>query len=257
MTGHDNGLVTIALAEADDTCREQSRSPCTTYRTLLRHFRHETGHYFWDRLVRDRGRLGLAGRCSATTARIRPGSSSLLWRRCTADWQSRSSAYATSHPWEARRDLGPLCAHRRHAGDHPGLRRVDASCRDAGRRLDASVESDPYRAAGISQLIDAWLPLSLALNSLKSRDGPVRSYPFVLSPRRSISWARSRSSSKPSETSADPSARRSPAPVRSDRRARGTTRHAGRRYPLICRLTAQLAVAVAQAARVTTIFGTL
>ena len=23
------------------------------YRTLLGHFRHEVGHYYWDRLVRD------------------------------------------------------------------------------------------------------------------------------------------------------------------------------------------------------------
>ena len=58
MTGHDNGLITIALAEADDVRREQSRvSMHEPYRTLLGHFRHEVGHYFWDRLVRDVGKL--------------------------------------------------------------------------------------------------------------------------------------------------------------------------------------------------------
>ena len=58
MTGHDNGLITIALAEADDAAREQRRVAMhEPYRTLLGHFRHETGHYFWDRLVRDRGQL--------------------------------------------------------------------------------------------------------------------------------------------------------------------------------------------------------
>ena len=58
MTGHDNGLITIALAEADDAAREQRRVAMhEPYRTLLGHFRHETGHYFWDRLVRDRDQL--------------------------------------------------------------------------------------------------------------------------------------------------------------------------------------------------------
>src|SRR5215207_4522163 len=58
MTGHDNGLITIALAEADDAERERRRTAMgEPYRTLLGHFRHEVGHYYWDRLVRDEGRL--------------------------------------------------------------------------------------------------------------------------------------------------------------------------------------------------------
>jgi hypothetical protein len=58
MTGHDNGVITISLAEADDAYRERTRVAMhEPYRTLLGHFRHEIGHYFWDRLVRDRDRL--------------------------------------------------------------------------------------------------------------------------------------------------------------------------------------------------------
>ena len=52
MTGHNNGLITLALKEADDAVREQVREAMgEPYRTLLGHFRHESGHYFWDRLV--------------------------------------------------------------------------------------------------------------------------------------------------------------------------------------------------------------
>ena len=51
-TGHANGLVTLDIKEADDAHREkirvQMREP---YRTLLGHFRHEVGHYYWDRLI--------------------------------------------------------------------------------------------------------------------------------------------------------------------------------------------------------------
>lgn len=58
MTGHEDGLIAIRAAEADDATREQVRvSMNEPYRTMLGHFRHETGHYIWDKLVRDGGRL--------------------------------------------------------------------------------------------------------------------------------------------------------------------------------------------------------
>src|SRR5277367_2390273 len=58
MTGHDNGLITLALDEADDAEREKRRTTMhEPYRTLAGHFRHEVGHYFWDVLVRDGGLL--------------------------------------------------------------------------------------------------------------------------------------------------------------------------------------------------------
>ena len=52
LTGHDSGLITIALKEADDPAREKARDEMgEPYRTLLGHFRHEIGHYYWDRIV--------------------------------------------------------------------------------------------------------------------------------------------------------------------------------------------------------------
>src|SRR3984957_13799183 len=58
MTGHDNGLITLALEEADDAEREKRRTTMhEPYRTLVGHFRHEVGHYYWDVLVRDGGLL--------------------------------------------------------------------------------------------------------------------------------------------------------------------------------------------------------
>ena len=117
MTGHDNGLVTIALAEADDAYREQSRVAMhEPYRTLLGHFRHETGHYFWDRLVRDRGRLEA---CRAMFGDDRQDYGKALQayydNGAPSDWQSRLlSMYATSHPWE---DFAESWAHYLHIVD--------------------------------------------------------------------------------------------------------------------------------------------
>ena len=54
LTGHDSGIITIALAEADDAEREARRTGMgEPYRTLLGHFRHEIGHHYWDLLVQD------------------------------------------------------------------------------------------------------------------------------------------------------------------------------------------------------------
>ena len=58
LTGHADGVITVNIAEADDAERERCRvSMHEPYRTLLGHFRHEIGHYYWDRLVRDSSSL--------------------------------------------------------------------------------------------------------------------------------------------------------------------------------------------------------
>ena len=47
LTGDDNGLITIAIEEADDAERERRRTHMgEPYRTVLGHFRHEVGHDF-------------------------------------------------------------------------------------------------------------------------------------------------------------------------------------------------------------------
>jgi hypothetical protein len=46
--GRDNGLITIALEEADDAKRERRRTQMgEPYRSLHGHFRHDVGRYFW------------------------------------------------------------------------------------------------------------------------------------------------------------------------------------------------------------------
>ncbi len=80
MTGHDNGLITLHVAEADDAEREKRRNQLgEPYRTLVGHFRHEIGHYYWDRLVRDaRPARRLPRRVRRRARRLRPGPATLL-----------------------------------------------------------------------------------------------------------------------------------------------------------------------------------
>ena len=61
FTGHHNGVITLDLAEGDDVHREQLRIAMDEpYRTLLGHFRHEIGHYYFYRLVDTVGGLPAA-----------------------------------------------------------------------------------------------------------------------------------------------------------------------------------------------------
>ena len=187
MTGHDNGLITIALAEADDAERERRRTAMgEPYRTLQGHLRHEVGHYYWDRLVADRGAFD---EFRAMFGDERAG----LWRgaegalcaqprrplgRCLCQLLRPGPPVGG-----LRRDLGALPAHRRHAGDRRA-RSGSGSIRTAAKvdDLSAEVDFDVYRVQGIEPIVEAWLPLSFAVNSLNRSMGLPDLYPFVLSP---------------------------------------------------------------------------
>jgi hypothetical protein len=184
ITGHANGLITIALQEADDVEREKMRKSLgEPYRTLLGHFRHESGHYFWDLLVRDSGQLE-ACRALFGDERIDYGKSLKAYyiHGAPADWPGRFvSAYATMHPWE---DFAETWAHYLHLLDTletAGAHGVEVHPRDRGGTIRAVVNFDPYLTKDFDPVIGNWLPLSLAVNSLNRSMGQPDLYPFVLS----------------------------------------------------------------------------
>jgi hypothetical protein len=183
LTGHDTGLITINLNEADDAYREQLRhSMGEPYRTLLGHFRHEVGHYFWDLLVRDAGKLE---ECRAVFGDERRDYAEALEHHyaqgAPADWQiDYISAYATAHPWE---DFAETWAHYLHMVDTLetassfGLR-IRPAMKNKSMRAD--IDFDPHHAA-VATMIQAWLPLTFALNNLNRSMGHADLYPFILS----------------------------------------------------------------------------
>ncbi|MCV2355991.1 putative zinc-binding peptidase [Paucibacter sp. B2R-40] len=182
LTGHDNGVITLNIAEADDARREQVRMQMhEPYRTLLGHFRHEIGHYYWDRLVRDTPWLA---EFRALFGDERADYGQALQAHYAApklDWPlSFVSAYASSHPWE---DWAECWAHYLHiqdgldtaaawglqlANDVPGMPVLNA------RGLD------PAAADVRADLIEQWLPVSQFVNAMDRSLGSSDSYPFVL-----------------------------------------------------------------------------
>jgi len=102
-TGHDNGTITINIIEADAVEREKARvSLGEPQRTLLGHFRHEIGHYYWDVLVKNRRE----DECIAVFGdHNSPDYETALEQYYEAgprtNWADDSiSEYATMHPWE-------------------------------------------------------------------------------------------------------------------------------------------------------------
>ena len=186
MTGHDHGLITLALEEADDVERENRRTTMhEPYRTLLGHLRHEVGHYYWDILVRDGGQLD---GCRAIFGDERVDYAAALQRHyaegAPPNWQDNFvSAYATTHPWE---DFAETWAHYLHIVDTLEMARAFGIYVNPpiarGGELEAAVDFQPYRAPDVTTLVDTWIPLSNALNSLNRTMGQPDVYPFILSP---------------------------------------------------------------------------
>jgi hypothetical protein len=185
LTGHDNGLITINVAEADDVYREEQRARQNEpYRTLLGHFRHEIGHYYWDRLILDRPRQSefrhlfgdeSADYQTALDQHYRHGP--------PPNWESDFiSAYASTHPWE---DWAESWAHVMHMIDAlETAESVGVSIRPQRAdepALDISRTMFKAGAAEFDDMIAAWLPLTYALNNFTRGLGLADGYPFVLS----------------------------------------------------------------------------
>jgi hypothetical protein len=183
VTGHDNGLITINLAEADDAERERHRHQMDeAYRTLLGHFRHEIAHYYWGRLIANSPRLE---RCREMFGDDRADYGAALQayyaNGAPPDWPEHFvSAYASSHPWE---DFAETWAHYFHMVDT--LETANAfglAVRPKlSKGLAAKIDFDPLDV-DMDRIIEGWLPLTFAVNSINRSMGMPDLYPFVLSP---------------------------------------------------------------------------
>jgi hypothetical protein len=186
MTGHADGVITINIAEADDAERERRRRSLNEpYRTLAGHVRHEVGHFYWNRLVKDRGALESF---RETFGDERPDYGEALKKYYAegppADWQTRFiSAYASAHPLE---DWAETWAHYLHMFD---TLETAAACGISLRPRRADEPSLDPVTPGVQlydtpfeHLIDSWFPVTYMLNNLNRGMGIADAYPFVWSP---------------------------------------------------------------------------
>lgn len=192
VTGHDAGMITLNLEEADDAIRERNRMNLNEpYRTLLGHFRHEIGHYYWSMWFENdpkRDEVLGAFRELFGDERLDYGEAMNAYYQngAQAGWQERCiSAYSTMHPWE---EWAETWAHYLHM--------IDAleSFESLGLRKSATMPKEtiekitplpsPFQKAPVAEFtekLQSWLELTPAINELSSSLGHHMSYPFVVS----------------------------------------------------------------------------
>jgi len=187
MTGHADGVITLNIAEADDATREQVRADMREpYRTLVGHFRHELGHYYWYRLVA--GSPELIEGFREVFGDEREDYAAALQRNYSEgpmpDWQSKYvTAYASVHPWE---DWAETWAHYLHMIDTAGTAASFGLNRTAlGLMFDRFEATMLYRAddPGAGQflsLLNSWVELTALMNELSRSMGVHDLYPFAL-----------------------------------------------------------------------------
>ncbi|MEH6728646.1 MAG: putative zinc-binding metallopeptidase [Hyphomicrobiales bacterium] len=185
MTGHYNGRITINIDEADDAIREKNRASLgEPYRTLIGHFRHEVAHYYWDRLIEGKDVIDSCRACFGDERQNYSEALKSYYKNGPVpDWQkSYVSEYASAHPWE---DFAETWAHYFHIVG--GLETAYAyglnpQPLDPGAPVLEQLE-DPYHVSDHRQLIQHWIPLTVAMTAMNRSMGISDYYPFVLSSR--------------------------------------------------------------------------
>lgn len=180
MTGHANGKITVNIAEADDLERERIRLNLNeVYRSVLGHFRHESGHFYWWYLVQNSPRHARFQHLFGDErVNYEQAIRSYYANGPAPNWENNYvSAYSSSHPWE---DWAESWAHY--------LTIVDALETAQGFGVEVTLDhtqnlfptTDSYRAYTFDEMLQQWLPLTYAVNSINRSAGQSDLYPFVL-----------------------------------------------------------------------------
>lgn len=182
-TGHADGVITINIAEADPSFREKTREEMgEPYRTLLGHFRHESGHFYFDRLVANSGRVD-AFRALFGDERQDYGAclKQHYDRGPPPDWNQRFvSAYASMHPWE---DWAETWAHYLHMVDTLDTAHACGMMLKPARPGEPQLVIDEQTVCSddFNDILNDWFALAYVLNSLNRSVGMPDPYPFMLS----------------------------------------------------------------------------
>jgi hypothetical protein len=171
LTGHADGLITLNLGEADAATREKMRLDMKErYRTLLGHFRHEVGHYYFRLLVENGGPVEDFRRLFGDERADYSASLKAHYAKTQGTPNPAFiSAYAEAHPWE---DFAETFAHYLHMID------TLETAHHLGLSLGRSAK--PADGSDLDALLTEWGNLAIALNMLNRSMGLADAYPFAI-----------------------------------------------------------------------------
>lgn len=175
FTGHLDGTITINIDEADPIEREKLRVDFgEARRTLIGHFHHEIGHYYWQLLVKNTCEEA----CKAVFGDYtRMNYADALYHYYQvgppADWQQKYiSAYASMHPWEDFAETFRV---------YLEMITVLDTAENVKLLLDAEAEMDVHDAPFMNMLIK-YEALGVKLNELNRTMGLLDMVPDVFNP---------------------------------------------------------------------------
>ena len=169
LSGHCDGLITINAAEADEsflhTMKEQMQE---LYRSLLGHFRHEIGHYFWLKFFNSEEKIQqfreVFGDERQDYAQALQG---YYDANNQSHWRSRYiTPYASSHPHE---DWAETWAHYLHIVD----------TLQTAQSFGLSIYEP--QAHNFDHWFNEWRRVSQVMNALNRSMGLAEPYPFRVS----------------------------------------------------------------------------
>jgi len=170
VIGHANGVITIDLAESRASHRERLREQLgEPYRTMLGHFRHESGHYYEWQLVDGERRTTYRELFGDETTSYQEALDRHYDEGAPAGWEaSYISSYATMHPFE---DFAETWAHYLHICD------TIETASEYGLTTVGAIDSFQHFGDVVAGI---WVPLSVALNMINRSMGHDDLYPFVI-----------------------------------------------------------------------------
>jgi len=196
LTGHDEGVITLSIDEAEGPEREKRRALLgEQYRTLIGHFRHEVAHFYWDRFFQGRADDDpLLEACREVFGDEREDYEAALQRHYTQGPVAAApgtfiTPYASVHPWE---DWAETWAHYLHMLDGA------ETARSFGLNSDSvPIPFTPFPSETVTlpaqliwpegekeeflTLLDSWAKLAPAINEVVASLGHPTFYPFVFS----------------------------------------------------------------------------
>lgn len=168
-SGHAQGVITMNVAEADSSYREATREAMNeSFRSLLGHFRHEIGHYYWQQLVYESTYYEQFRQLFGDEqVDYRLALDSYYANGPADNWQEHFiSAYATMHPLE---DWAETWAH------YMLMRETI----ETAFNLQILPTLTPY--SNFDTWMDEWMQLVVVLNALNRSIGNADAYPFIIS----------------------------------------------------------------------------
>lgn len=194
--GHLNGVITVNLDEADDTYRTINREQLgESTRTLLGHFRHELGHYLWQRWMSEASwdhpyRIAFRELFGDEWQDYAAALQKHYQSGAPPEWEKNFiSAYAASHPWE---DWAEIWAHylqiveglETFEGMGLETRRIalpPVNFAEEAGKLPSCLPQIPENDAAFLTWLQSWINLSTVLNETSVSLGQPSLYPFVIS----------------------------------------------------------------------------